>query len=271
MNLIERKMVDALKDLRENHHVVGVKAEFEAEGTRLEEAMRLKEVISSAGLNLTLKIGGCEAMRDIYEARTLGVERVVAPMIESPFALKKFLAAINLAVPKEEQDEIDFCVNIETITGADNFSKMLELPEIEQLDGIVVGRVDLTGSLALGRDAINDPQIFNITKELLVKAKAKSLETAIGGGVSAYSLPFFRNLPENTLDRYETRKVIFGCPAALEPNADKGILKAVGFELLWLKNKRDYYSLIANEDNQRIIMLENRYKKLIEEAGGKYE
>ena len=44
MNELERKMVEQLQDLRENHHVIGVKAEFEAEGTRLEEAIRLKEV-----------------------------------------------------------------------------------------------------------------------------------------------------------------------------------------------------------------------------------
>ena len=273
MNTLERKMVDTLKDLRENHHVVGVKAEFEAEGTRLEEALRLKEVITMAGLNLTLKIGGCEAIRDMYESRVIGVERVVAPMVESPFSLRKFLAATRLAFPKDEIEEIDFCVNIETIDACKAFDRMLEIPEIDQLDGIVMGRVDLTGSMGLKRDDINSPEIFKITKELFTKAKKKkkNFECAVGGGVSAHSLPFFRDLPKGLLDRYETRKVIFGCPAALSKDGDKGILKAVGFELMWLKNKRDYYSLISNEDNQRIVMLEKRYKKMIEEAGGQVE
>ena len=271
MNLLERKMVNALLDLKENHHVTGIKAEFEAEGTRMEEALRLKEVITRAGLNLTLKIGGCEAMRDIYEARTIGVERIVAPMVESAFALRKFLSAIRLAVPLEEQEEIDFCINVETIDASDNFEAMLKMPEISKLDGIVVGRVDLTGSLGMSRDDVNSRRIFEITRDLLTRAKEKTLETAIGGGVSAESLPFFRELPAGTLDRYETRKVIFGCPDALVKDADKGILKAVGFELLWLKNKRDYYSLIANEDEQRIVMLERRYKHLIEQAGGRWE
>ena len=35
MNLLEKRMVDVLKDIKENHNVVGVKAEFEAEQKRL--------------------------------------------------------------------------------------------------------------------------------------------------------------------------------------------------------------------------------------------
>lgn len=270
MNNLERKMVDVLKDLRENHYVSGIKAEFEAEGTRLEEALRLKEVCMRAGLGLTIKIGGCEAVRDMYECRVIGVERIVAPMVETPYALKKFLAATQLAIPADERQEIKFAVNIETITACQLFEQMLTLPEIGSLDGIVMGRVDLTGSMGLTRNDINDPRVLEITRVLFTQAKRQGLECAIGGGVSAYSLPFFRELGP-LLDRYETRKVIFSCPAALNADADKGILKAVGFELLWLKNKRDYYALIAAEDAQRIVMMESRYKTMIEAAGGKYE
>lgn len=268
MNTLERKMVETLTDLRENHNVIGIKAEFEAEGTRMEEALRLKEVIMKAGLGLTLKIGGCEAVRDMYEARVIGVSLIVAPMVETPYALKKFLAAVNLAIPNDEQEDVKFAVNIETINACQAFDQMLELPEIDTLHGVVMGRVDLTGSMGMGRDDINSPKVFEITRDLFTKAKRKNLECAVGGGVSAHSLPFFKDLPEGLLDRYETRKVIFGCPGALDADAEKGILKAVGFELLWLKNKRDYYHLISAEDEHRIEMLESRYKANIEAAGG---
>lgn len=271
MNSTERKMVDVLKDLRDNHAVNGVKAEFEAEGTRLEEALRLKEVVMKAGLGLTIKIGGCEALRDMYECRTIGVERIVAPMIESAFALKKFILASRMAFPEDERKDMMFAVNIETITGCQNFDSMLDLPEVDGLNGIVMGRVDLTGSLGMTRDDINSKRVFEITRELFIKSKARGLENAVGGGVSAASLPFFRELPPGTIDRYETRKVIFKCPEALGNNADKGILKAVGFELLWLKNKRDYYKSISMEDEQRLQMMEKRYKTLIEQAGGRVE
>ncbi len=270
MNLTERKMVDVLTDLKENHHVIGIKAEFEAEGTRMEEALRLKEVCMKAGLGITLKIGGCEAIRDMYESRVIGVERIVAPMIESAYALKKFLLATNLVFPEDEKVDLKFAVNIETVDGVSAFDKMLALPELPALHGIVMGRVDLTGSLGSFREDTNSQRVLEITRTLFIKAKANNLECAVGGGVSAYSLPFFRSLG-TLIDRYETRKVIFLCPEAVGDKGGDGILKAVGFELLWLKNKRDYYGLIFKEDAERIMMLENRYKDMIEKAGGKYE
>jgi hypothetical protein len=149
---------------------------------------------------------------------------------------------------------------------------MLALPEINMLDGIVMGRVDLTGSLDMSRDDINHDRILEITRDLFIQSKRKRLENAVGGGVSAYSLPFFKKLAcDKLIDRYETRKVIFKCPDALNKNAEKGILKAVGFELLWLRNKRDYYKSISMEDAERLGMLEKRYRTLIEEAGGLVE
>jgi len=270
VNTLERKMVEVLIDLRENHCVNGVKAEFEAEGTRLEEALRLKEVVAAAGIGLTIKIGGCEAIRDMYECRVIGVTRIVAPMIETSYALKKYAQAVKLSFPEDERDHVHFAVNVETETGFNNFDEMLALPESELIDGIVLGRVDLTGSMGLSRQDINhSPRVLEIARELFTKAKAAGMETALGGGVSAETIPFIQEMGAGLVDRYETRKVIFECPCGIPVDeADKGILKAVGFELMWLKNKRDFYDLIANEDAKRLEMLQTRYDKLIKDAGG---
>src|SRR3954467_3758924 len=101
MNLTEKKMVVLLKELKEKHSVTGVKMEFEAEGTRIEEAMRLKEISMKAGLCLTTKIGGCEAIKDMFEAGSLGTSHLVAPMVESAYALKKYLQAVRIAFNQE--------------------------------------------------------------------------------------------------------------------------------------------------------------------------
>jgi 4-hydroxy-2-oxoheptanedioate aldolase len=267
MNTLENHMLKVLKDLKDNHHVVGVKAEFEAEGTRIEEALRLKEVVTRAGLELTIKIGGCEAVKDMYDVRAIGVKNLVAPMIESPYALKKFLLSVKNSFPEDERKNICFLINIETIDGYNNFDRILALPEIKELGGIVLGRVDMTGSLGLNRDDVNSEKIFEIALDLFTKAKKKGLRCLVGGGVAKEALPFIKKF-QGLLDGYETRKIIFKCPEALNDEAEKGILKAVGFELMWLKNKRDFYGLIYNEDKQRIDMLQSRYDKLIKEAGG---
>lgn len=271
MTDLENRMVEVLKDLKANHHVVGIKAEFEAEGTRLEEALRLKEVITKAGLDLTIKIGGCEALKDLYDARSIGVSHVVAPMIESGYALKKYLGCAKLAFPEEERKYVKFLINLETIQGYRDLDEILKVAEGSILSGIVLGRVDLTGSIGKDRAYVNSEEIFNIAKDAFTKAKKQNLECVVGGGVSKETVPFLNQLPQGLVNRYETRKVIFNCPEALSGEYEKGILKAVGFELMWLKNKKNFYGLIYEEDNHRLEMLEKRYKKLIEDAGGKVQ
>lgn len=262
MNLLEKQMVELLLKLKEQNYVVGLKAEFEAEGTRLEEAMRLKEVSMKAGLHLTLKIGGCEAIRDMFEAANLGTSHLVAPMVETAYALKKYLGALKVAFPEELRRGMTFLINLETITGIRNFDEMLALPEASELGGIVVGRVDLTGSMGLSREDINSDQVKSLALEAAAKAKTVGKVVVVGGGVSVHSLPFFRSFPAGHLDRYETRKVVFQCPGALE-NQEAAFLRAVEFELMWLKNKKNFYTQISREDDARLAMMEERYKRQI--------
>lgn len=258
MNKLERQMIDLLKDLKNNYNVTGIKAEFEAEGTRIEEAMRLKDITTTVGLGLNIKIGGCEAIKDMLDAVSLGAQRIIAPMVETPYALQKFVKAAQL-VFAETLDQVELLVNIETEVAANNFAAMLQLPEIKYLRGVVIGRVDMVGSMSLGRDQINSDRVRDLSMQLAAQAKTKGLAVVVGGGVSIDSIPFFKAFPKGNLDRFETRKVIFGCPAALN-NPEDAFIKAVKFELMWLNNKRNYYSAIAREDEDRITLMENRYR-----------
>lgn len=262
MNTLEQKMLTLLRDLKSNHNVTGIKAEFEAEGTRLEEAMRLKDITAAAGLSLNIKIGGCEAIKDMFDAVSLGADRIIGPMIETPYALQKFIRAAQL-VYGENIAHVELLANIETITAYNNFSEMLKIPEISLLKGIVIGRVDFVGSLGIGRTEINSEAVLKYSLNLASQAKQANLQVIVGGGVSVDSIPFFQSFPAGHLDRFETRKVIYQCPAAIN-NPEIAFVKAVEFELMWLKNKQNYYAAIAHEDSARIEMMEKRYKSALE-------
>ena len=263
MNLIEREMSSILKICKEDFGVLAVKAEFEAEGTRVDELLRLVEIAHSANLDLTVKIGGCEALRDLYESKQIGVQYVVAPMVETPYAAKKFMLAKNLVFEDVEQKETEFLINIETKTAFVNFEEILAVSNQEKsFDGFVFGRVDYIGSLGLERKEVDSKAVLLDILTLSEKIKESKKTLVVGGGVSADSIDFLREIEAMHLSRFETRKIVFSGESIRNKQISRALLMAVKFELLWLKNKQAYYGRIHHEDDKRINMLEERWQVL---------
>ncbi len=263
MNKMEKQMLDILKQLRQDYGAIAVKAEFEAEGTRTDELLRLIDLARRADLNIGLKIGGCEAVRDLIESKQFGVEYIIAPMVETPYALKKFIDAKNKVYTREQQEFTKFLFNLETITTFKSLNEMAQLAKTEGgVQGIVFGRVDFTGSLGLTRNAIDSSQITNYVVAAAEAAKANDLDLVVGGAVAIDSLPELKIINKIHLTRFETRKVIFNSSALNNQKIADGLKQTVFFELLWLKNKRDYYNEIQYEDVGRIDMLEKRWAQL---------
>ncbi len=264
MNLREKEMIAILKEGKEKYSYVGVKAEFEAEGTRMDEMIMLSTIVRKAGLNFGIKIGGCEAISDLYTCKMLGVEYIIAPMVETPYALQKYIDAKNKVYLPEERSDVRFLFNLETITGFENLKEIAKVASQKNgANGIVFGRVDFAGSLGKTRDYISGGDISQYINEAAKICKDNGLDFIVGGGVAKETLTSVSSAKEIHLSRFETRKVIFNADALLDSkDLDKALENAVKFELLWLQNKHNYYSAIAKEDLARIEMLEKRFKIL---------
>ena len=262
MNARERELATLLNEMRRDFGVVAVKAEFEAEGTRLRELMRLKEIASKIGMNVALKIGGPEDVWGILQARDVGVSDIVAPMVESAYGLKKFLGVFNKYIPEDEREECKAAINVETVQAYNDLDNILKVGKELGLHCVTIGRVDLTGSLGWGRDKIDSLDTYAIVESICARAKKAGFRVTMGGGVESGSWSFIGSLVAvGVLDRFETRKIIFDVSSKLmvEPVRYEAAIKSAHlFDLKWLENKRAFYSSIAEEDAHRIPLLQKR-------------
>jgi 2-keto-3-deoxy-L-rhamnonate aldolase RhmA len=253
-------VVKHLVEMKELFDVVCVKAEFEAQGMTPDELKLLDIIANRAGLKVALKVGGVEAVTDLNLALDIGVGGIIFPMAETPFALKKALDAANKYLSPSQRKALHLAVNVETETACLNLTQILEVGKANGLDAVTVGRVDLVGSLGLGRDAINSERIYKMALQVCMRTKMAGLEVTIGGGIEVESYDFINRLVmAQVLDRFETRMIVFKAELVRDKgNFERAIRMAHKFELLWSEFLADKYTSLAKSHLDRSAMLKKR-------------
>ena len=250
MYLLEKSMIESLKDLKEGYHAVAVKTEFETEGSSYQEAVKLKDIASRAGLDLVIKIGGCASLKDMFEVKSIGANTIVAPMIESRYAAEKFVKTAKQIF----ESNIKLYINIETKCGMDNLEDIFSSKFIDNLSGVVLGRTDLCNSLNI--KSVDDEVIHKHALLISNFCNLYNKEFTIGGNICEQSVSFFKKIPYIT--RFETRNIVFDKNILCKDGAKLGILKALDFEILWLKYKAKFYNSIITRNLERIETLKIR-------------
>lgn len=259
MNILEKERLEIANELVEKNEAKAYKTSFEDEGASLEDISRAMIITEKARLDLNIKVGGCEAIADIRQAKILGAEAIVGPMIESPYAMKKFISALKTVYNKEELESLEIGINIETISGAENIEKILAVPEVNtRLKRIAFGRSDFIGSLDLPKDQINSEVVFEHVKKVFSIAKEHNIQTAMGGGIDINSIPFIKRLG-NLLDYYETRYIIFKNDInKSEKDMAIGIINAQKFEANYLEDISNRYKNWSLNNLERCQMIKSR-------------
>lgn len=197
-----------------------LKGEFEAEGLSREELAVEVAWAARRSVDYLCKIGGCEATSDLLFLERLGVTSVVAPMIESAFAMSKYMDAL----PGDHFHHVG--VTIETADAVARIEAILNAGR--RLTNVTLGRSDLTASF--GGSGVDGDETMAMVRSVAKAARARGLEVTMGGGVNARTRDLLRGDAElaSLLACVETRKVVIPVPAFLE---DGVLERAIGIEL----------------------------------------
>ena len=250
-----------LSELVREHNLLALKAEFEAEGIGLDELALFSKIGQSKGVDLTVKIGGPYAQRDMHEAWQVGASNVLVPMIESVQALKHadalYVDCHRIYSAKSKIPKL--LINIETITAVENsdhFAELLRVADVS-VEGIVIGRSDLSASMDL-QDA-NSSEVTEAAKLICNSFNSSQLTITVGGSISANSYESLLTLAAHGVTAFETRKCTISndCLSSFE-SFQKAVDSALHFELNWLLEKASFMGDSAASDLRRVAELKNR-------------
>ncbi len=259
MDISQQAILEKLSELKKNS-ACALKSEFESEGATYEDTVLLAGLAENAGLDFVVKIGGCAAVNDIYQLQKIGVKKIVAPMIESPYAMQKFVKTIQSIYDGELPELL---INIETAVGMQKLDAILNTDEIKFIKGIVFGRSDLIGSLNITKEFINAEILLKLLDEACEKVAQKSLQITLGGGICPESTFFLRKLASKHQIKFETRKVVFDFEIINSEQLSATIIKALEFEQLWICHKKSLFGSVHNLDEKRLNELSMKLEHLL--------
>lgn len=230
---LRNKLINILQYMVEKDVLYGIKIELAQNIIPTAALYNLKEIIDS--VPLFIKIGGCKAKNDIFCAKKLDAAGISVPMIESPYSLIKFVDSVNNFFVSKK-DAVDLYANIETYSGFQNLEKILSVKQAVDIKGVILCRDDMVGSLGLDEKFINFEKIFDIAVQMSKITEKYNKEFCIGGKICPESIGFLQELGNYHLNKIETRMVIFNSRKLLSfNNIEDFILKAMEFEIVWLK------------------------------------
>ncbi len=256
MMIVEKEMLDSMVLLKELYHIRGIKAEFEAEGASYQDMVRLRRLTLQAGVAFHVKIGGVEAVRDMRDCLELGVDGIIAPMVESPFGVKKFIDAYTSVFGKKSHH---LAINIETKQAVAQLSDILEVAE-GFIDAITIGRTDLSASF-FDPEITPDSEFIWQTVEDICHEAGSRFTITLGGNVSATTQEKL-SIHETTRSfiRYvETRKVIL--PTEIFIYKTASLADALLFEKLFILAKKTTSDTFLGPDLKRLAKLSERVKQ----------
>ena len=244
-----------LISLKQDGCAVSLKGGTEAEDMDSHEIFFF-QMISGDIVPMTIKIGGAEARQDIRTMVQLKVDCILAPMIESAYALTKFVEAV-VSIGEEYGHIPKLAFNLETISAIQNLDSILESDAFVKIDRVTIGRDDLSQSMHL--DIEND-EVNNVSREAIKKIKNSRKQTSLGGSLSLSNIGNLVNkIPS---DFFNTRHILFANSNVFKKDPNKILFKILDWEkklcnlLCMISPKKEKYY------RERVLLLSKRLNQI---------
>ncbi len=252
--ILEKKLIEHINYLKKKYSLVGIKAEFEAEGSSHNDIFLLRSITNKTKTKLYVKIGGVEAINDIKFLLGINVDGIIAPMVESKFAAFKFL---NFFKNVEINKKPNLTINIESKNAFENIYEIFSVVKNE-INDVTIGRTDFAGSYFNNNVFPNSSFVTKKIIEISKIFKKAKIRVAVGGSIDKTTI---KNYSQNTLikkniNKIETRKIIL--PTTKFLGIKKALDDALKFEELYILMKNEINDFKIKSDLSRLSVLRTR-------------
>ncbi|RMH59816.1 MAG: hypothetical protein D6679_00670 [Candidatus Hydrogenedentota bacterium] len=238
--VLKRRVRDGMRRLVEEFGCRLFKIATEDEGLTHDDVRRRWETYGDVIL-FEMKIGGPAARGDLRLCRELGIRRVIAPMVESPYALRDYAAAakevfgtrifrrFRLGTDKTfwRRTAWGLGINIETVTALRVLDRILEEAQDRPVGQVTVGRSDLAKSAG---EPLEAEKVTRWTRRVIQAARHRGYVTSVGGGITPGRV---RGLVEQVGPScVNTRNFAFEVARTGEQNLSNAVKAALEVEIL---------------------------------------
>jgi hypothetical protein len=239
-----------LKQLIDQHDVWAMKLSTEDAGMPFGDIQERHRLFGDL-LPLQLKIGGPEARNDIRTGVKIGCQSLIAPMVESPYALSNFINACRETLGEKKFEHVDLQINVETRQGAEQIEAILEADGASHLSQITVGRHDLCRSMDRKP---NETPVMDATSRVVREAQQRDIRTSVGGRITPGDARMIAEEVEP--DKINTREL--GFTVRSPEQVEEAVRKILDFEVELLVHERTFYRDEDERLTDRITKLEGR-------------
>ncbi|RNC79728.1 MAG: hypothetical protein ED557_14520 [Balneola sp.] len=193
---------NCLHDFFTNHGLVYLKCGTEWESMEYQEIGQLHE-LSRECFPTMVKIAGQEARTDLRHMKALGIKVILGPLIESEYALKKFVTTAQQEYGHDQALQLG--INLETKQAHEQLNRILNNAYFNEIDFVVIGRLDLSQSL--GFNTIDVPEVHKITHDFIKAVHSKGKKVSVGGFVNPISCGLIKD--DLKADFFNTIHLVF--------------------------------------------------------------